>query len=474
MNEMGFISRGRLPSVDQVLRTDVGSVALARFGHEATVNAARRVLDGMRKAAPTGSALPNRGAVAAGVLELLEREVAPSVRRVFNLTGTVLHTNLGRAILPEEAIEAAVTAMRQPVALELDVGRGERGQRDDHVRGLVCELTGAEDAAIVNNNAGAVLLVLNTFAAHKEAIVSRGELIEIGGSFRLPDIMESAGANLVEVGTTNRTHFRDYGQAIGPNTGLLLKAHTSNYLIQGFTASVPPAKLAALARQNNIPFINDLGSGALVDLGRYGLRPEPTVREALAEGADLVTFSGDKLLGGPQAGIVAGRRELIERVRRNPVKRALRMDKIRLAALEAVLKLYRNPSRLHERLPTLKSFVRSSSEISAAADRLNGPIASVVGAAYDVSTVACASEIGSGALPLDTLPSAGIAITPVERKGAGTRLAALATAFRNLPIPVIGYVRKGAFVLDLRCLDDEPAFLAQLPQLKSSVGTVAP
>ncbi|HEX7072713.1 MAG TPA: L-seryl-tRNA(Sec) selenium transferase [Hyphomicrobiaceae bacterium] len=471
MNQALPISPTRLPSVERVLRTDVGAAAIARFGHEATVDAVRRVLDQVRQARGSAIiALPDKRAVAAEALELLEREHAPSVRRVFNLSGIVLHTNLGRAVLPEAAIEAAIMAMRQPVALEFDVGSGKRGERDDHVRGLICELTGAEDAAIVNNNAGAVLLVLNTLAAGNDAIVSRGELIEIGGSFRLPDIMARAGARLVEVGTTNRTHLRDYEQAIGQHTGLILKAHTSNYLIQGFTKAVPASELAALARRHNLPFVNDLGSGALVDLSRYGLRPEPTVRETLSEGADLVTFSGDKLLGGPQAGIIAGRKDLLERVRKNPMKRALRIDKIRLAALEAVLKLYRDPGRLHETLPTLKSFVRPQKDIEVAATRLLGPISAAVGSTYDVGIIECSSQIGSGALPLETLPSAGIAMTPADRKGAGTRLEALAAAFRALPIPVIGHIRKGAFVIDIRCLEDEAAFLAQLDQLKNSIG----
>jgi L-seryl-tRNA(Ser) seleniumtransferase len=357
--------------------------------------------------------------------------------------------------------------MRSAVALEFDIGEGARGERDDHVRGLLRELTGAEDAAIVNNNAGAVLLVLSTFGGGREAIVSRGELIEIGGSFRLPDIMARAGARLVEVGTTNRTHLEDYEQAITESTGLILKAHTSNYLIQGFTKSVPAPELAALARSHKLPFVHDLGSGALVDLARYGLRPEPTVKESLEEGADLVTFSGDKLLGGPQAGIIAGRKDLVARVAKNPMKRALRIDKIRLAALEAVLKLYRDPDRLAETLPTLRYFNRPKMEIAQAAARLREPIAAGLGSAFTVAVADCTSQIGSGALPLETLPSSGIAITPADRKGAGRRLEALISAFRSLPTPVVGHVKDGALTLDLRCLDDEALFLAQLPQLQA-------
>jgi L-seryl-tRNA(Ser) seleniumtransferase len=476
MNELRPL-RPRLPSIDRVLRTPPGMVAAERFGHDATVAAIRGTVAALRDARHGGAGddAPNPSAIAAEALRRLERDDAPSLRRVFNLTGTVLHTNLGRALLPEAAIAVAVDAMRAAVALEFDIGGAARGERDDHVRGLIRDLTGAEDAAVVNNNAAAVLLVLNTFGAGKEAVVSRGELIEIGGAFRLPDIMARAGARLVEVGTTNRTHLRDYEQAIGPETGLILKAHTSNYLIQGFTKAVPAPELAALARAKDIPFIHDLGSGALVDFARYGLRSEPTVRAALAEGADLVTFSGDKLLGGPQAGIVAGARELVARVAKSPIKRAVRLDKVRLAALEATLKLYRDPDRLPETLPTLRYFVRPQSEIAEAAGRLAAPLGAAVGAGFEVAVADCASQIGSGALPLETLPSAGLAIRPTGRKGrsGGSRLEALAAAFRSLPVPVIGRIRDGALLLDLRCLDDEAGFVAQLAVLRVPSGEEA-
>jgi L-seryl-tRNA(Ser) seleniumtransferase len=466
MNETRPIGRPRLPSVDQVLRTAAGTIAASRFGHDAAVNAVRKTVAALRQVMRDGAGAGppcDADMVATRVLSLLEQEDVPSLRRVFNLTGTVLHTNLGRAVLPEGAIAAAVDAMRSAVALEFDIGGAARSERDDHVRGLIRELTGAEDAAIVNNNAAAVLLVLNTFGSGKDVVVSRGELIEIGGSFRLPDIMARAGARLVEVGTTNRTHLRDYEQAIGDNTGLILKAHTSNYLIQGFTTSVPAPELAALARSRKVPFVHDLGSGALVDLARYGLKREPTVRASLAEGADLVTFSGDKLLGGPQAGIIAGAKGLVARVAKNPMKRALRLDKIRLAALEATLRLYRDPDRLATTLPTLRYFTRTRAELAVVAARLVPPVSAAAGAGYAASVADCTSQIGSGALPLETLPSAGITLRPVERKGAGTRLEALAAAFRSLPIPVIGHIKDGALVLDLRCLDDEGGFVVQLP-----------
>lgn len=455
-----------LPAVDDVLRHDVGNLLIGRFGRAETAGAIRAAIAELRAALKAGADPDIRlAAVAEGAARHLAARDASTLRPLFNLTGTVLHTNLGRALLAEAAVGAASAAMRAPVALEYDLGSGRRGERDDHVAGLLCELTGAEAATVVNNNAAAVLLVINTFAAGREAVVSRGELVEIGGSFRMPDIMAQAGARLREIGTTNRTHPRDYRGAFGPETGLVLKIHTSNYRIEGFTAEVGGAELAELARAAGVPFCNDLGSGTLVDLSRWGLRHEPTVREAVAEGADLVTFSGDKLLGGPQAGFVVGRREAVARLNANPMKRALRLDKLRLAALEATLKLYRDPGTLAQKLPTLRLLARPEPEIAALATRMLDRVAAVLAPAYTVSVAPCRSQIGSGALPVDTIPSAGLAIRPAGAPSGTDALGRLAARLRALPRPVIGRITDGALVLDLRCLEDEAGFLSNLQAL---------
>ncbi len=456
----------RIPSVDEVLKTAPALDAIDRFGRPLVVDAIRRSTADIRAAGEAvESGAPAADAIAISAMRKLEVKTQPKVRPVFNLTGTVLHTNLGRAVLAEAAIEAATVAMREAMALEFDLTEGRRGERDDLIRDLLCELTGAEDATVVNNNAAAVLLVLNTLAKGKEAIVSRGELIEIGGAFRMPEIMARAGTRLVEVGTTNRTHEKDYAAALGPKTGLVLKVHTSNYRIEGFTKEVPAKAIAALAQAHQVPLVNDVGSGTLIDLVPYGIAHEPTIAEAVAEGAGLVTFSGDKLLGGPQAGFIVGRRELIARLNRNPMKRALRVDKIRLAAIEATLRLYRDPERLVQRLPTLRLMARPAADIEAVAQRLLPPLAAAVAPQYGAEVVACASQIGSGALPQQTLPSAGVAMRPKAARGSGRALAALARAFRELPVPVIGRIEDQAFVLDLRCLEDEAAFLRNLSHL---------
>jgi L-seryl-tRNA(Ser) seleniumtransferase len=462
MAEAALSPLRNLPSVDRLLRHPDIAVLAEQNGRAEATQAVRETLASLREEARSGIDL-DEATIIASVLSRIAARASTRLKPLFNLTGTVLHTNLGRAILADEAIQAATAAMRQAVSLEFDLDSGKRGERDDHVRALICELTGAEDATVVNNNAAAVLLVLNTLSQGREAIVSRGELIEIGGAFRMPEIMARAGTRLHEVGTTNRTHARDYAAALGPETGLVLKVHTSNYRIEGFTAEVGARELAEIAGQHNVPLVNDLGSGTLVDLSRFGLTKEPTVREAVEEGADLVTFSGDKLLGGPQAGFIVGRKDLIAAINRNPMKRALRVDKVRLAACEATLKLYRNPDRLAERLPTLRFLARPVEEIRQQADRLAPLLADALGNEVTVEVAPCRSQIGSGALPLDTIPSAGLALKPKDR---GRALEELSAAFRRLPWPVIGRVAEGALVFDLRCLGDEALFRENVSSLR--------
>jgi L-seryl-tRNA(Ser) seleniumtransferase len=452
-------SLGRPPSIDRMASWPVLAPLIARAGRPLVIEALRAWADAKRGT----SDVADEAACLRWCEARLADLVQPSQRRVFNLTGTVLHTNLGRALLAEEAIAAAVAAMRSPTTLEYDLSGGGRGERDDHIAPWLLRLTGAEAATAVNNNAAAVLLVLGALAGGREVIVSRGELIEIGGAFRIPDIMARAGCRLVEVGTTNRTHLKDYAAAIGPDTAAIMKVHPSNYAVSGFTKSVSAAELVPLAREKGLPLIEDLGSGTLVDLETWGLPHEPTAREAIAAGIDVVTFSGDKLLGGPQAGLIVGRKHLIERISRNPLKRALRLDKVRLAALEATLRLYADPARLAERLPTVRALAQPASEIRALAERLLPAVAKAIGDSAQVGIEPVRGQIGSGALPVDLLPSFAIA---VRAKG----LDRLAADFRRLPIPVIGRISEGTLYFDLRTLDDEAAFAAQLDKLDVVAG----
>ncbi len=462
------LSTPRLPSVERLLRAPELAPARAAFGHGLTVAAVRAALARRRDALRAGGqADASPAPLAAEVEAFCRARIATGPRPVFNLTGTVLHTNLGRAPLAPEAV-AAMVAAAGACDLEFDLERGRRGQRDAAIAARLRRLAGAEDALVVNNAAAALLLLLNTLARRREVPVSRGELIEIGGAFRLPEIMARAGCRLVEVGTTNRTHSADFEAAISSRTGLLLKVHCSNYAIAGFTAAVATPEMARLAARHGLPLAVDLGSGALVDLARHGLPAEPTVASVLAAGAGLAVFSGDKLLGGPQAGLVVGRAHLVGRLARNPMRRALRADKLTLAALDATLALYEDEDRLAERLPALRLLTRPADEIAAQARRLAAPVQAALGAGFAVTVRAMTSQIGSGALPTGTLPGAGLAIRPAQPgRGADLRLRRLAAALRALPRPVIGAIGAGTLRLDLRCLDDEARFLAQLPRLRA-------
>ncbi|WP_062112163.1 L-seryl-tRNA(Sec) selenium transferase [Collimonas pratensis] len=469
LNNPSLAAASNIPSVDRVLNLPQVQPLLAQYGRTQVTAALRKHLDALRAKALTGK-LPASEIEEPLLCATLGKQLTEAsrlhLRALFNLSGTVLHTNLGRALLPDEAVQAVVSALTSPGNLEFDLETGGRGDRDSLVEDVLRELTGAEAVTVVNNNAAAVFLMLNALAQRKEVIVSRGELVEIGGAFRVPDIMQRAGAKLVEVGSTNRTHPADYANAISARSAMLMKVHCSNYAISGFTSSVDVATLAELARPHGIAVTVDLGSGTLLDLTQWGLPNETTVRETIRQGADLVTFSGDKLLGGPQCGIIVGRADLIARIKKNPLKRALRVGKLTLAALEPVLRLYLAPEFLAERLTTLRLLTRPQAQIREQAERLLPVLQSVLANRYTVSSEAMSSQIGSGALPVDQLPSYGLVLRADNAGGKrhGRALDKLEQALRQLPRPVIGRIANDALWLDCRCLEqqDEASFTAQL------------
>lgn len=460
----------QLSAVDEILQLEEIRSLIGTHPRQVVVDAVRTVLEELRR-----TILSSKDSAELADLELepkdlvpliidLVREVMhPHLKRVINATGVVIHTNLGRSILAPEAVDALVTVAEGYSNLEFDLKLGERGSRHDHVEDLLCTLTGAEAAAVVNNNAGAVLLALATLASGKEVVVSRGELVEIGGSFRIPDVMRQSGAILREVGTTNKTYLRDYRGAIGEETALLLKVHTSNFRVVGFAAEVSLEELVVLGGEYNLPVMNDLGSGVFVDLSQYGLSHEPTVQEALKAGADVVTFSGDKLLGAPQAGIILGKREFVEKIKKHPLARALRVDKLTLAGLEATLRLYLDPALAIERVPTLEMILAPLANLEKRAHRLGEELKKKVGKTFDVKVEKEISRVGGGALPLEELPTYVVGLTSAEFSAVE-----LAGKLRLSEPPIVARLKEDKVLLDMRTVRDE-----EIPGITSAFEGIA-
>jgi L-seryl-tRNA(Ser) seleniumtransferase len=436
-----------LPSVEKLFASPTLSHLLRRYNRSYVTEKVRSTLAGLRQDIRSGAftTSPGESEIAERVANAIAQEDHSPLRTVVNATGTVLHTNLGRALLAKAALEEVVRVGSSPVTLEYDLTEAGRGDRDDVVESDLLTLTGAEAATVVNNNAAAVLLALNSLAEGKEGIVSRGELVEIGGSFRIPDVMRKSGVTLREVGTTNRTWLSDYAEAITPQTGVLLKVHPSNYRIIGFSSAVELTELGALGRERQIPVMEDLGAGALIDLSAYGLPKEPVVAERVAMGADVITFSGDKLLGGPQAGIIVGRKEYIARIKKNPFKRALRVGKLTLAALSATLRLYRRDPDLLSTLPTFRWLTRSREEMDTLAAQIVPSLRQRLGDEFVINVEDAKAQIGSGALPEEDIPSRAIAI-----RNAKLSPEKIAARFRSSDPPILGRIHDGAFLLDLR------------------------
>ncbi len=468
---MGDPRLRQLPSVTELLKVPAVEALLRRRPRPLVVEAIRSLLDAQRRRllGPAGEGAPFDpeafvAGVPAAIDRILDARTRPNLRRLLNATGVVIHTNLGRSVLATEAVAAMDAVAAGYSTLELDLASGERGSRHAHVERLLTALTGAEAACVVNNNAAATMIALNTLAVGREGIVSRGELVEIGGAYRMPDVMAASGVALREVGTTNRTYLRDYEAAITERTGVLIRVHTSNFRILGFTHAAGGAELAALAHRRGLAALEDLGSGCLVDLARLGLPAEPTVQEAVATGMDLVTFSGDKLLGGPQAGILVGRAAAIAAVKKNPLMRALRPDKLTLAALEATLRIYEaGTDTAIERIPTLRMLAMAPGELRTRAARLKAQIRKLAPQAA-LSLRADVSQVGGGALPLAEPPTTVVAVAPrgADPSCAGSALVALEAALRAGEPALIARLKDDALLLDPRTLlDDEIAGAAR-------------
>ena len=443
-----------IPKVDEVLEWEIVRRSLEEHPRWAVMVAVRGTLENLRRAigaltSPESENLLDEAAMEEEFSSLLSVHVRPRLHSLINATGIIVHTNLGRSSLPPDVLQHAAEVAGSYSNLEYDVPRGSRGSRQDHVSSLLCALTGAEAALAVNNNAAAVYLALHVLAAGREVVVSRGELVEIGGSFRIPDVMAKSGAVLREVGTTNKTHLADYRNAICEETALLMKVHTSNFQVVGFTASVDLPDLVALGREHNLPVMDDLGSGSLVDLSPFGLLGEPTVQSAVAAGADVVTFSGDKLLGGPQAGLIVGRADLVDRIRRNPLHRAVRLDKLTLASLEATLRIYLEGERALQKIPTLRMISQPVEDVLRRARRLQRRLTPACRERLKAAVISCTSQVGGGALPLHELPSAAVALGDESSPAHH-----LEEKLRALPVPVVGRIHEGRLLLDMRTVAD--------------------
>lgn len=451
-----------LPAVDRVLRENALNGMSDQLPQEAISGAVQDVITGLRQEILAKGELSSAGriqpdSVAAAAADKCRALLQPSLRKVINATGTLLHTNLGRAPLSDMVLKSIQSVSEGYSNLEFDLDNGQRGYRYSHVESVLTRLTGAEAALVVNNNSGAVLLALTALGRGCEAVVSRGELVEIGGAFRIPDVMEAGGLQLREVGSSNRTHLRDYEQAITENTAILLKVHTSNYRIVGFTKEVPARDLLPLARENDLVLMEDLGSGLLIDLSRYGLEREPTVQEVVEAGVDVITFSGDKLLGGPQAGIIVGREDLIDKMRKHPLARALRIDKLTLAALEATLRLYIKPDNAFKELPVLKMFAADPNEQKARCERLVQRLENE-DLPIEMRLLEDVSRVGGGAMPLTELQDWAVEINPLKVK-----IAILAKRLRNYSPAVVTRVQNDRLLVNLRAVfDHEEALLTQI------------
>jgi L-seryl-tRNA(Ser) seleniumtransferase len=452
---MGMAGFRDIPQVDALLSHPGAQPLIAEAGREFVANCAREALADLRSRLKAGERAPlDETSILASVRERLSAKRAPKLGRAINATGVILHTGLGRAVLPPAALEAIAAEQRGYSLLEVERATGERSIRETHVVELLREITGAEAATVVNNNAGATLLALATLAKGREVITSRGQLVEIGGSFRIPDVMKQSGALLVEVGTTNKTHLADYENAITDQTALLLRVHTSNYRIVGFTHFPSLEELVALGKKRGVPVMDDLGSGAFVDLAPWGVKDEPTVQSSVAAGADVITFSGDKLLGGPQGGILVGRRDALSRIRKNPLFRALRVDKLKLTALEATLKLYLDKERLFRELPTLRMISMSLDECEKRALRLAARLKGLDGLSIEV--LDDASEFGGGSVPTQQIPTKVVAV-----RHASISLEELARRLRAGTPCVFSRVQRERVLLDVRTLQEgEDAELA--------------